>query len=196
MPKSEALKIAQVSAFDAKRYLSSFSEFVPSDCFLVQGGMVSWRVPEILSNFKKMEESGLSLEQIEQEIAKNLAQGRQTGAGAAAKPEHPSIQVEANRLQSLLALMQQVMENQANMHGEILKLIQLYPSIQVEANRLQSLLALMQQVLENQANMHGEILKLIQLFEGELIALDTRIAKLEETAAGIGDVSRAQRKNI
>jgi chemotaxis protein histidine kinase CheA len=157
MPKSEALKIAQVSAFDAKRYLSSFSEFVPSDRFLMQGGMVSWRVPGILSNFKKMEEGGLSLEQIEQEIAKNLAQGRQPGAGPAAKPESPSIQVAANRLESLLALMQQV--------------------------------------VENQANMYGEILKLIQLFEGELIALDTRIAKLEETAAGIGDISCAQSKN-
>lgn len=157
MPKTEALKKAQVSAFDAKRYLSSFSEFVPSDRFLVQGGMVSWRVPEILSHFKKMEESGLSLEQIEQEIAKNLAQGRQPGAEPAAKPEPPSIQVEANRLESLLALMQQV--------------------------------------VENQANMYDEILKLIQLFEGELMALDTRIAKLEKPASGIGDVSRTQSNN-
>jgi len=124
MSKSEALKKARVSAFDAKRYLSSFSQFVPDNYFLMKGGTVSPRVPEILSNYKKMEDSGLSLEQIEQAIAKNLAQGRQSGAEPAAKPKGPSIQIEVNKLLPLLALMQQVVKNQTNMYGEIVKLAQ------------------------------------------------------------------------
>ncbi|CVK21411.1 hypothetical protein [Sporomusa sphaeroides] len=125
IPKSEALKKAEVSAFDAKRYLSSISQFVPSDCALMQGGAVSWRVPEILRNFKKMEESGLSLEQIEQTIASHLALGGQPGAGPAVKPEHPSVMIEVNKLLPLLLLIQQVTENQENMDSEIVKLVQL-----------------------------------------------------------------------
>jgi DNA-binding transcriptional MerR regulator len=126
IPKSEALKMAHVSAFDAKRYLSSFSQFVPDKRFLMQGGTVSWRVPDILRNFKKMEDSGLSLEQIEQAIANNLAQGRQPGAGPAAKLESPSIQIEANQLLPLLALMQQLVDNQANLYDAIVKLVQAF----------------------------------------------------------------------
>lgn len=122
IPKSEALKKAEVSAFDAKRYLSSLSQFVPFDRALMQGGAVSWRVPEILKKFKKMEESGLSLEQIEQTIASHLALGGQPGTGPAVRLEHPSVMVEVNKL---LLLIQQVMENQENMDSEIVKLVQL-----------------------------------------------------------------------
>lgn len=125
IPKSEALKKAEVSAFDAKRYLSSLSQFVPSDRTLMKGGAVLWCVPEIFKKFKKLEESGVSLEQIEQTIANQLALGGQPGAGPAVKPEHPSVMVEVNKLLPLLFLIQQVMENQENMDSEIVKLIQL-----------------------------------------------------------------------
>jgi hypothetical protein len=153
MPKSEALKKAQVSAFDAKRYLSSFSQFVPSGRFLMQGGMVSSRVPEILRNFKKMEENGLSMEQIEQAIAGNLAQGRQPDASSIARLEYPSIQTEqaeANRLlpliNLLLNLMIQVAENQAGMQGEILKLIQIFEG---ERNALHTRIAKLEKTTAN-----------------------------------------------
>ena len=126
IPKSEALKKAAVSAFDAKRYLSSFSQFIPSGRPLIQGGLVSPRVPEILSNFKMMEKSGLSMEQIEQAIAGNLAQGRRPEAGLVTGPKCYSIQVEANRLLTLINLMKQLAENQENIQVEILKLIQCF----------------------------------------------------------------------
>lgn len=147
MSKSEALKKAQVSAFDAKRYLSSFSQFVSSDCFLMRGSMVSSRVPEILSNFKKMEENGLSLEQIEQAIAGNLQQGRPPDASPATRPEYPSMQAEANRLLPLLIdLLKQVAENQVAMHGEILNLIQIFEG---EVNALHTRIAKLEKVLAN-----------------------------------------------
>ncbi|MDU4960828.1 MAG: hypothetical protein E6X17_09250 [Sporomusaceae bacterium] len=77
MSKAEALKTAQVSVFDAKRYLSAFSRFIPSDKLIVRGDRVSPLVPELLTHFKLLEASGLSLEQIEQSICSHLEAGQE-----------------------------------------------------------------------------------------------------------------------
>ena len=50
--REEALKAAQVTAFDAKRYLSIFYRFAPQHT-ITRGNRVSPLVPHILSNFKK-----------------------------------------------------------------------------------------------------------------------------------------------
>lgn len=71
MSRKQALKDAQVTIFDAKRYLVAFSQFVPPDTIL-RANKVSPIVPDILAKFKTLEAAGLTIEQIEQSIAKEL----------------------------------------------------------------------------------------------------------------------------
>ncbi|MCM0759678.1 hypothetical protein M7775_14050 [Sporomusa sphaeroides DSM 2875] len=124
--KSEALKQAEVSAFDAKRYLSIFSQFIPSSSPIMQGSMVSPRVPELLINFKMLEENGLSMEQIKQAIAETIAKGKPVATSSVNGMESPVIQPGANG-SALIELMKQLADNQANIQSiqsEILKMVQ------------------------------------------------------------------------
>ena len=58
--REEAFKVAKVTAFDAKRYLSIFYRFAPPDA-ITRGKKFSPLVPQILSNFKTMEMAGLTM---------------------------------------------------------------------------------------------------------------------------------------
>lgn len=124
MYKSEALKRAEVSVFDAKRYLSIFSRFIPSNMPLIKGSMVSPRVPELLMHFKMLERNGLSMEQIEQAIAGNIAQDKQVAANSVNKTKNSVIQPEANEMLTLIDVIQQLADNQTNIQNEILQLVQ------------------------------------------------------------------------
>ena len=69
--KKQAIKDAQVTPFDGKRYLDSFCKFV-SPGNILQGNLVDPIVPFVLSNFKTMENAGLTMAQIEQSLSKNM----------------------------------------------------------------------------------------------------------------------------
>ncbi len=99
MHKSEALKKAEVSAFDAKRYLSVFSRFIPHSESIMQGSMVSPRVPEVLLHFKMLEKNGLSMEQIAEAVAGNMAEGKRFDA-----VESPALTPKINEQLSLITL--------------------------------------------------------------------------------------------
>ena len=139
MHKSEALKKAEVSAFDAKRYLSIFSQFIPSTSPIMQGSMVSPRVPELLTHFKMLEENGLSMEQIKQAIAETIAKGKPVADGSVNGTENPVMQPGENGT-VLVELMKQLADNQANIQSiqsEILKMVQqVLDSIEQEVKML------------------------------------------------------------
>lgn len=119
MHKSEAFKKAKVSVFDAKRYLSIFSQFIPSNMPLIQGSMVSPRVPELLMHFKMLEKNGLSIEQIEQMIAENIVHGKQVAAHSVNEMKSPARQPEVNGMRTIIHIIQQLADNQTNIQNEI-----------------------------------------------------------------------------
>ena len=69
--RKQALKEAQVNVFDAKRYLAVYLRFVPLATVL-QGNKVAPVVSKVLTHFKTLEAAGLTMEQIEYSIAKNI----------------------------------------------------------------------------------------------------------------------------
>lgn len=68
----EAYTTAQVTPFEAKKYLDTFSRFIPNTP-LIKGNLVSSNVPTILIHFKKMELLGCSTTTIEKLIQKNIS---------------------------------------------------------------------------------------------------------------------------
>lgn len=116
--REEALKAAQVTAFDAKRYLSIFYRFAPQHT-ITRGNRVSPLVPHVLSNFKTMEMGGLTMAQMEQALSESIAQNRLNrnfSAGmdnSKGKTDTPPV----------LPLLEKVIQNQAEMQNEMEKLI-------------------------------------------------------------------------
>ena len=132
--REEALKAAQVNAFDAKRYLSIFYRFAPPNT-ITRGNRVSPLVPHILSNFKTMEMAGLTMTQMEEALSECIAQntlGRNFPAGANNRKGNET------DTPPVLPLLEKVVQNQAEMQNEMVKLIKQF---HIEFNLLQERIA-------------------------------------------------------
>lgn len=131
--REEALKAAQVTVFDAKRYLSIFYRFAPPHT-ITRGNRVSPLVPHVLSNFKTMEMAGLTMAQMEQALSESIAPNtlnRNFPAGTdnrKGKTDTPPV----------LPLFEKVIQNQAEMQNEMVKLIKQF---HIELSLLQERIA-------------------------------------------------------
>lgn len=117
--REEALKAAQVTIFDAKRYLSIFYRFAPPNT-ITRGNRVSPLVPHILSNFKTMEMAGLTMAQMEQALSESIAQNTLNRNFPAGTGTRKGNETDAH---PVLSLLEKVVQNQAEMQNEMVKLI-------------------------------------------------------------------------
>lgn len=118
--KKQAIKDAQVTPFDAKRYLDSFCKFVPPGNIL-QGNLVDPIVPFVLSNFKTMENAGLTMAQIEQSLSKNMIKNETIN-----KITTNNIVCEKNEQSKLLLRITKIVQEQSQVQKELIKLIKLF----------------------------------------------------------------------
>ncbi len=118
--KAEALKIAQVSVFDAKRYLLSFSRFIPPNRIIVKGDRVSPLVPQLFIYFKTLENSGMSIMQIEQAVAELLSRDKPYLINRSPEASF----VSRADMYAIFTGLEKVVHIQAGMQDEVLKLVQ------------------------------------------------------------------------
>ena len=127
--REEAFKVAKVTAFDAKRYLSIFYRFAPPDA-ITRGKKFSPLVPQILSNFKTMEMAGLTMAQMEDAVSESIAQNTTLSAvnRKSSETDSPPIQF----------FLEKVIQNQAEMQNEMVKVIKQF---HIELSLLQDRIA-------------------------------------------------------
>lgn len=114
--RKQALKEAQVTVFDAKRYLAVFSRFVPPNTIL-RANKVAPIVPDILAKFKTLEAAGLTMEQIEQSIVKTITN---------TAPEKTLVTDTKNipaAYQDSLRSLAKIVQNQIETQSEIIRIL-------------------------------------------------------------------------